>query len=235
MSLSRQQSHHMDASVQDFIAFHGMFCLPSTARRCVDSFVGGGGGGGGVILFADAQTYKSNDKEQLISGDFSHKRRGRYFGLNVFNYYLLVLCSGTGLSSLLGWTKLTLQQTTSDEPHQVIISPSNSHTTTIASKTHPQLQVTPLCLNYLLEETRIHDRKGNKKEEDDPKLVLKERFEYEFGGILEVMMLHFICVRSGKRHLVEVYEWKSPVIQYIVSKVFAAVHALEVRVRGGGT
>jgi hypothetical protein len=213
MSADILQKRAKDASVADFIAFHGMFCLPSTARRCVSSF-------DGVILFADVQDYLSDSQERLVAKDFSRRCKGRFFGLNSFTYYLLVLCSCTGFSSLLGWTKLFVHK--SYEKHPTINS-SNSSTISIPSTTHPQLVVTPVCLQYILlqcSKAKVDVGGG------ETSLVLRERFEFEFGNILQVMMLHFIC-SNGQRHLVEVYQWKSPAIEAVVSRVFGIVHTLE--------
>ena len=37
-----------------------------------------------------------------------------------------------------------------------------------------------------------------------PELTLVRRFEYDFGGFISVMMLHFLCT-NGRKHLVEIY------------------------------
>jgi hypothetical protein len=110
-------------TIKDYIAFHGMLCYPSQARKCVDSFTG-------AILFADQSVY-----DKLMKWELEQKKKGdvsllldtstsvvfdklfspvdfsrNVLPLSVPTYYLLVLATWTGLCTWLGCTTLHCQR-----------------------------------------------------------------------------------------------------------------------------
>ena len=170
----------LDPSVDDYIAFHGMFCSPFVARQCIGSF-------DGSSFFADKKYYESGCNLEFI--DYS---RRQYFRMKVFSYYLLVLVTFTGLCSLFGQTKLTAQR---KENVRFTIEDKRE----LRSNFHEDLQVPPHVIAYILKTSQATE------------LVLKQRFEYDFGTFFSVIMLHFVC-SNGRKHLVEVYKWNHPLV-----------------------
>jgi hypothetical protein len=175
-----EQRKVLDPSVDDYIAFHGMFCSPFVARQCIDSF-------DGSAFFANKNYYESGCNLEFI--DYS---RRRFFRLKVFTYYLLVLVTFTGLCSLFGQTKLTAQR--KEDEHFTIEDERE-----VQSNFHEDLQVPPHVIAYILKTSQTTE------------LVLKQRFEYDFGTFFSVIMLHFVC-SNGRKHLVEVYKWNHPLV-----------------------
>jgi hypothetical protein len=173
-------------SVSDYANFHGMVCRPRTASRCIDSFAGG------TILFMPS-TYTP---KTLATFDCST------IGLlTPLSYYMLVLLSLTGLSTLLRRTDFrTAREFASDD--------TKDAEATLTSQHNPLLRVESHVLDYC------------KSKSDSNSLILKRCFEYEFKLVgLEVIMLHFQCDRN-KLHLVEVYhfhhwiwqDWVAPIL-----------------------
>ena len=197
-----------DASLDEYSAFHGMFCRWSPSVRCIESF-------DGSFLFADYQTYEKSGKD-LASVDFNRHP----FKFNVVLYYLLVLYSFTGLCTLLGQTKCTCQK-----PEKQRFTLGNEKY--IHSEFHKELRVTPEAIDYILERSQAASSSTSA-----PELLLTQRFEYEFGTYLSVMMLHFTC-SAGQKHLVEVYNCRIPLIGYVASAVEKVVRlALEFAASG---
>ena len=159
-------------TIEDYRNFHGMLCRPITARRCIDSFTG-------TILFMPTH-YSTNT---ICRYDCSNGM------LNLFSYYLLVLVSFTGLSTLFQQTKFLAAEKVPAYPHQLNVDKK------LVSKRNPKLFVDKNVLDYIMHQT------------DSSTLQLVRRFEYYFGGLvpLSVIMLHFVCDK-GFLHLVEVYE-----------------------------
>jgi hypothetical protein len=185
----------VDASLEEYSAFHGMLCRWSASIRCIESF-------DGSLLFADYQNYEKSGKD-LASIDFNRPP----FNFNVGFYYLLVLYSFTGLCTLLGQTKFTCQK-----PEKQRFTLGNKKY--IYSEFHKELRVTPEAIDYLLERSQA----VSSSTASAPELVLTQRFEYEFGNYLSVMMLHFTC-SAGQKHLVEVYNCRIPLIGSVASAV----------------
>lgn len=165
------------ASLDDYRNFHGMKCHPSTAQRCINSF-------NGTILFMPEHCNFS-DPKSIARYDCSDGI------LNLWSYYLLVLISFTGFSTLCGQTKflvaeehVPLQQQQFFDVKDIVVSSYN-----------PRLKVDQNVLNYVMKQT------------ESSSLKLARRFEYHFGGIVpvSVIMLHFVC-NKGLLHLVEVYQ-----------------------------
>jgi hypothetical protein len=184
-------------SLKDYTNFHGMLCSVGTARRCIQSF-------NGVAIFADQSIY-NDDNTDLSTVDYNKK--GALLGLSVLNYYLLVLFSLTGACTLLGQTEFLESRDGLSEQFHL----EQKDVTVRSKKIQNQLCMPSKVLEYI----RASSAGGTENNLADPAasnmVVLKRRFEYNFGGCISVMMLHFECSR-GKTHLVEVYriERKSP-------------------------
>jgi len=94
-------------SLDEYKSFHGMLCKPRTAKRCIESF------NNGVALFADQKEYEYDDDDDdinlnhLSNFDFNNTTAELGSGLpfNIWTYYLLVVLSLTGLSSILRITQ----------------------------------------------------------------------------------------------------------------------------------
>ena len=96
-------------SLDEYKSFHGMLCKPKTAKRCIESF------NNGVALFADQKEYYGNGNDDddinnlnhLSNFDFNNNTAEVGSGLpfNIWTYYLLVVLSLTGLSSILRITQ----------------------------------------------------------------------------------------------------------------------------------
>jgi len=104
--------------------------------------------------------------------------------MNLVSYYGLVLISFTGLWTLLGRTKFLVGR---EENRKAISTP-------LAAETNPDLVVHPRVVDYL---QNMNPR--------STEFALERRFEYDFTGLLSVVMLHISC-NQGKLHLVEVYK-----------------------------
>lgn len=170
------------ATLEDYRNFHGMLCRPSTAQRCIDSFTG-------TILFIPEQP-SSSTSETISTYDCSNGM------LNLWSYYLLVLFSLTGLSTLFKQTKFLVGENVADAATIPFHQAQANDTTAIITSTHitPPLHVDKHVLNYVMQQT------------NSASLQLRRRFEYHFGGVIpvSVIMLHFQC-NKGLLHLVEVY------------------------------
>lgn len=168
------------ATLEDYRNFHGMLCNPTTASRCIDSF-------DGCILFMPS-TYTTS-----TLGDYDCTDT-----LNQVSYYLLVLLSLTGLSTLLLMTDFRKAK---ENFHEGI----ETEELFITSNFNSKLTVQQYALNYCMKYTNAK------------KLCLKRHFEYHFRLVgLEVIMLHFICDK-GKLHLVEVYTFNNWICQRVLS------------------
>ena len=165
-----------------FVNFHGMVCSPKTASRCINEF-------DGVVLFMPS-TYTP---ETLASFDCKG-------ALNYFSYYLLVVLSLTGLSTLLGMTDIRMAK---DYP--ATTRSIEATQAPLASELNPALRVEPFVLDYCKQYTEANA------------MYLKRQFEYKFRLVgLEVIMLHFRCDQN-KLHLVEVYQFNSRMWQDYVA------------------
>jgi hypothetical protein len=88
--------------LETYYRFHGMLIGPSAARECCDSFARG------TILFMPS-SYRlgENDERGKSRAGAAATRLSRWdaSGVTVSRYFLLVLLSFTGLSTLLGLTE----------------------------------------------------------------------------------------------------------------------------------
>lgn len=236
------------ASLDDYTAFHGMLCGPEAARRCIQTFEDG------VALFADQEDYddasKKNDKNRLADFDFNDLP----VRLNLWSYYLLVLVSLTGFCSTLGFTKVIEAIDYNDNggdhnsPRGSLLRFRKGDDTCIESSktvmTLP-LRLPPEAMEYVIGRSISlgpvsieHEAGGNQKTENTttisggaknaiPELVLTRRFEYDFGGFLSVMMLHFLCT-NGRTHLVEIYRMDTGTTTGLIARrVTALLYRIE--------
>jgi hypothetical protein len=167
------------ASFDDYANFHGMFCRPRTAKRCIDSFTGS------ILFMPDHYTTTKTIQDYDCSGG----------GItNTLTYYLLVLVTFTGLSSLLRQTEIRTAEETSLQLHVSSSSNNNNTNTAICSKHDGRLKVDSSVLDYVL------------RQHNSTNLKLTRRFDFHFGGLvpISVIMLHLTC-NQGFLHLVEVY------------------------------
>jgi hypothetical protein len=202
-------------SLTDYTNFHGMLCHVETARRCLTSF-------NGVALFADQSFYNLHTGDTTASSfasvDYNNEKLFP-LGLTVMNYYLLVLFSLTGPCTLCGQTRVLRAEEGLNEmfQQQTIDSEIVVHST----ETKVPLGIPSNVLNYIRRQSANLDKNENligislahsltpddgnvDNKNNNNNVVLKRRFEFDFGGYLSVMMLHFVCHR-GRTHLVEVY------------------------------
>jgi len=231
-------------SLEDYKAFHGMLCAPKDARRCIQSFEGG------AILFASQEDYgiAIAGNKSFSNFDFNGNT------LNIWTYYLLVIFSLTGLCSVLRRTKVieAVEYNDSDDSGDDILRQfkkgdkkfiESSKTTTAKNP----LRLPPEVIEYVIDrsfalgplytENSMKEEMNAKKdatisiatEEKDtmPELTLIRRFEYDFGGWLSVMMLHFVCT-NGRMHLVEIYGLnKQTIVGFIVEILMKPLQLLK--------
>lgn len=194
-------------SLQDYTAFHGMLCRPRTARRVIQSFHGG------ALLFAHQNVYDAAVKgnEDLAHYDC----RVAPIRLNIWTYYMLVVMSLTGGCSLLGYRKVISateyiikdnDKTISDERMLQFRKGDKSFIESSTTSSMLSLRLPPVAVDYVIDQSVKAE--GNMSAASDKggvaEITLVRKFEYDFGGYLSVMMLHFLC-NKGRTHLVEIY------------------------------
>jgi hypothetical protein len=216
------------ASVEDFRHFHGMCCRPSTAKRCIEAFTG-------VILFMPYTYHRSNDHgvngqqqqqqqqqhddSNNISATTSNQKKtgtkeagaassasspdlsSQDFAwiLNIWLYYALVVCSLTGLWTVLGKTKFLIGRQEQGMDKNTQRAPLKLPLTSAAiavnnANSNHDLVMYPCVIEYI-----------QQRYPDSTEFFLARRFEYDFVGLLQVMMLH-ISDDQGKLHLVEIFK-----------------------------
>jgi len=193
---------HPAATLNDYSNFHGMLCRPSTAQKCINSF-------NGTILFMPEHC-RTSDPANIARYDCSGGI------LNLASYYLLVVVSLTGLSTLFRQTKFLVAEQVPFQQQQVNVDDL------VSKQSNSRLAVDQNVLNYVLQQT------------NSSSLQVVRRFEYHFGGLVpvSVIMLHFVCDK-GLLHLVEVYHVKRGrrIFAFITDTLGEAVR----RVVGEGT
>ena len=197
------------ASLQDFVNFHGMLCRPSTARHCVNEFRGG------TVLFmpndyGTVSPTTTNLESRIRSYDCS-------LSLTTSSYYALVLVTFTGLMTCLGLTKFLVGR----EKRETIAS-SNRRVT---AESNPDLVIQPGVFDYIAKAQGLSSATTN--------FFVKRRFEYNFGGLLSVMMIHLghelkessDVVSSGdsQTHLVEVYRIQPTILRFVYRPILSAM------------
>jgi hypothetical protein len=185
--------HAPSASLNDYTNFHGMLCRPRTAKRCIDSFTGS-------ILFMPVHYTTTTATTTLENYDCGG-------GItNTLTYYLLVLVTFTGLSTLLQQTEIRTVQ----ETETLLELDNNNNHTVIRSHHDGRLKVDSSVLDYIL------------RQHNSTNLKLTRRFDFYFGGLvpISVMMLHLTC-NQGLLHLVEVYRVER--LSTVYSTIFMCV------------
>jgi hypothetical protein len=181
------KQQEQDATLDDYRHFHGMLCHPKTAKRCIQSFRGG------TVLFLPHDYMRKTPLSFSLS---EYDCSGRV--LNWMTYYSLVFVSLTGLWTLLGRTKLLIARHEGNTP---IINKSSNVIVPLQSEVYPNdLVVSKEVLDYI-----VAHHPGTTG------LFLERRFEFNFRGLLKVVMLHIQC-SQGKRHLVEVYRLENKIL-----------------------
>jgi hypothetical protein len=220
------------ATVEDFRHFHGMCCRPSTAKRCIEAFTG-------VILFmphtyhyyveGKQQDDGNNNSTATTSNQKKEKREAassssssavpdlssQDYGwiLNLWLYYALVVFSLTGLWTVLGKTKFLIGRQEQD-----LGTTTNKKTTKrtplklplTSEATINDLVMYPCVMDYI-----------QQQHPDSTEFYLARHFEYDFVGLLQVMMIH-ISDNQGKLHLVEIFKIQVP----LLAKAAAVVKSL---------
>lgn len=217
------KGHDRTPSLKDYAAFHGMLCKPDTAGRCIESFQDG------AILFGTQDEYEIAVASMKDNKCANYDVNNIPFLFNIWTYYLLVVLSFTGFSSLLGFTKVIEAvecvecfDGSEDDRSDVLFRfkrRDNKHFESTASKNN--FRIPPQVLEYVIDRSFALGPKPLEQENKDlptiekddplvsdesllPELILLRRFEYDFGGFLSVMMLHFMCT-NGRLHLVEIF------------------------------
>ena len=192
-------------TLQNFHAFHGMLCSPRVANECIQSFQHG------AILFLPSY-YEETAVMKEDRYTYNHS-------LTVVTYYLLVLVSFTGLSSILGQTQTIdarefncndTHTNTSDEQfdtndclssyqqeqrnkEQVVESKQSQESVSClwSAKGEPNIQIKPFLFDKLKQRhSSVYSNDGDRQGQKIS-LKLKRRFEYEFSLCnLHVIMLH---------------------------------------------
>lgn len=243
-------------SLHQFQCFHGMHCSPSTAQKCIQCFVQRDDNthanrnslegsstnsiAGGSILFLPSE--HTDDEIHLCE---CHRT------LNIFTYYALVLSSFTGLSTILGLTKIicceeysqgrkiasgSINQTPPQhddvDDHEASLQYVQDYKLLLSSEIDPSIHVQDSVLDFV--HKRILAEHVNVEKESLSRIhfVLKRKFEYNFQLVgLNVIMLHIISYMDGPSlmhknktlHLVEVYRFRNSVARLIFGLLFRAM------------
>ena len=166
-----------EPTLADFERFHAMLPRPGVARRCVAAFQN-------TIVFAPA-SYTDQDFPAHGDSRYEVKR------LTVFAYWLLVLASLTGLSTMLGCT---------DTVDARVVDVINEQEVDDVLPPHG-LHPSEAMMAYVRRKAGEHVRPCRRFE-----------FNFRLAG-LAVVMLHFRGETTGRLHLVEIYHtrWPAPI------------------------
>ena len=166
-----------EPTLAEFERFHAMLPRPGVARRCVAAFQN-------TIVFAPASYTDANFPAR---GDSRYEVKR----LTVFAYWLLVLASFTGLSTMLGCTDVI------DARECEIINEREVDDVLPPHGLHPS----EAMMAYVRRKAGEHVRPCRRFE-----------FNFRLAG-LAVVMLHFRGETTGRLHLVEIYHtrWPAPI------------------------
>ena len=197
-----------------------MLCTPATARRCIASF------SKGAAVFADQQEYYCGDNDDDADADndgdknnstsitnlarWDFNRTASPLALNVWTYYVLVVFSMTGLSSLFGRTHCLKAVDYNDDGNTARLFRKEGTTTTTTTTTNGGVNSMALTNTLRLPSCAIHyvinralslgpmdttttttattatssssASACHYKPAEKGTLRLVRRFEYEFGG-----------------------------------------------------
>ena len=166
-----------EPTLAEFERFHAMLPRPGVARRCVAAFQN-------TIVFA-AASYTDADFPAHGDSRYEVKR------LTVFAYWLLVLASFTGLSTMLGRTDCL-----------------DARAVDVINEREVDDVLPPHALHPSEAMMRYVQRKAGER------VRPCRRFEFNFRlAGLAVVMLHFRGETTGCLHLVEIYHsrWPAPI------------------------
>ena len=166
-----------EPTLAEFERFHAMLPRPGVARRCVAAFQN-------TIVFAPA-SYTDADFPAHGDSRYEVKR------LTVFAYWLLVLASFTGLSTLLGRTDVL------DAREVDVINEREVDDVLPPHALHPS----EAMMAYV-----------RRKAGERVRPCRRFEFNFRLAG-LAVVMLHFRGETTGRLHLVEIYHsrWPAPI------------------------
>ena len=167
-----------EPTLAEFERFHAMLPRPGVARRCVAAFQN-------TIVFAPASYTDADDFPAHGDSRYEVKR------LTVFAYWLLVLASFTGLSTLLGCTD------TIDARAVDVINEREVDDVLPPHGLHPS----EAMMAYV-----------RRKAGERVRPCRRFEFNFRLAG-LAVVMLHFRGETTGRLHLVEIYHsrWPAPI------------------------
>ena len=167
-----------EPTLAEFERFHAMLPRPGVARRCVAAFQN-------TIVFAPASYTDADDFPAHGDSRYEVKR------LTVFAYWLLVLASFTGLSTLLGCTD------TIDARAVDVINEREVDDVLPPHGLHPS----EAMMSYV-----------RRKAGERVRPCRRFEFNFRLAG-LAVVMLHFRGETTGRLHLVEIYHtrWPAPI------------------------
>ena len=166
-----------EPTLAEFERFHAMLPRPGVARRCVAAFQN-------TIVFAPA-SYTDADFPAHGDSRYEVKR------LTVLAYWLLVLASFTGLSTLLGCTDVI------DARDVDVINEREVDDVLPPHGLHPS----EAMMAYV-----------RRKAGERVRPCRRFEFNFRLAG-LAVVMLHFRGETTGRLHLVEIYHsrWPAPI------------------------
>ena len=167
-----------EPTLAEFERFHAMLPRPGVARRCVAAFQN-------TIVFAPASYTDADDFPAHGDSRYEVKR------LTVFAYWLLVLASFTGLSTLLGRTDVL------DAREVDVINEREVDDVLPPHALHPS----EAMMAYV-----------RRKAGERVRPCRRFEFNFRLAG-LAVVMLHFRGETTGRLHLVEIYHsrWPAPI------------------------
>ena len=167
-----------EPTLAEFERFHAMLPRPGVARRCVAAFQN-------TIVFAPASYTDADDFPAHGDSRYEVKR------LTVFAYWLLVLVSLTGLSTLLGRTDCL------DAREVDVINEREVDDVLPPHGLHPS----EAMMSYV-----------RRKAGERVRPCRRFEFNFRLAG-LAVVMLHFRGETTGRLHLVEIYHsrWPAPI------------------------
>jgi hypothetical protein len=192
---------------EDYTYFHGMLLGPKRAQRCINSF-------NGTILFMP-HDYVPRDtgRDNRIDKSLAAYDCSPPF-LSLTLYYLLVLISFTGFSTICGWTRFLCAEEY-DEPVSFVGSLSANSDKQLIADHHVWRY-----MNATAAASTGRSTTNQPAQQQWQHLALKRRFEFEFlRGLLSVVMFHLVCDQQ-RLHLVEIYRWKRSWLRHLYRVIF---------------
>jgi len=218
--------------MDQYKAFHGMLCSPTTASSCIQSFQRNNG----CIFFAPSYlitTDKHKNKGNSISDKVDFSSHDFSYTLNTFYYYVLCLAVPFSLCTVLGQTEFIEGVEFSNGPMNVLKNKEEERMMMQSVVVPHEIRVTEAVLAHVQHHIRNNNNNNNTSSSSssscETTLLLKRKFEYNFKlCFVNVIMLHFVSF-SGKEkeekevlHLVEIYRFRHPMVQ----KIAALIHLI---------